>query len=84
MRRGWAYAHHSGSPEEIGDTVNVKLWLEREEAFIDIQLGIGTRVHKHWITVEVIRLSPNDRIKLKRFAMPIEETAHIDRLLIRA
>jgi hypothetical protein len=68
----------------VGDTVNVQLWLEGEEDFLDIQLGVVTRVHQHWITVEVIRVSPNDRMRLKRFATSIEETAHIDRLLIRA
>jgi hypothetical protein len=73
----------------VGDTVNVQLWLEGEEAFIDIRLGIVTRVHKHWVTVEVIRVSSNDRMRLKRFihtppAMPIEEPALIDHLLIRA
>ena len=34
----------------VGDTVTVQLWLEDEEPFIDIRLGIVTRVHKHWIT----------------------------------
>ena len=73
----------------VGDTVNVQLWLEGEEAFIDIQLAVVTRIHKHWITVEVIRVSPNDRMRLKQFikapaAVPIEEPALIDHLLIRA
>jgi hypothetical protein len=73
----------------VGDTVNVQLWLEGEEAFIDIRLGIVTRVHKHWITVDVIRVSSNDRMRLKRFIhtspdMPTEEPALIDHLLIRA
>jgi len=73
----------------VGDTVNVQLWLDGEEAFIDIRLGIVTRVHKHWITVEVIRVSPNDRIRLKRFIDPpaarhIEKPVLIDHLLIRA
>jgi hypothetical protein len=68
----------------VGDTVNVQLWLEGEEAFLDIRLGIVTRVHKHWITVEVIRVSPNDRMKLKRFTLSLEEPAHLDHLLIRA
>ena len=73
----------------VGDTVNVQLWLEGEEAFIDIRLGIVTRVHKHWITVDVIRVSLNDRMRLKRFIhtspdMPTEEPALIDHLLIRA
>jgi len=73
----------------VGDTVNIQLWLEGEEAFIDIQMAVVTRIHKHWITVEVIRVSPNDRIRLKQFihtptAMHIEEPALIDHLLIRA
>jgi hypothetical protein len=72
-----------------GDFVKVQLWLEGEEAFIDIRLAEVRGVHKHWITVEVIRVSPNDRIRLKRFidapaAMHIEEPALIDHLLIRA
>jgi hypothetical protein len=72
-----------------GDTVNVQLWLEGEEACIDISLAEVTRVYEHWITVEVIKVSPSDRIRLKRFidapaAMYIEEPALIDNLLIRA
>ena len=72
-----------------GDIVKVQLWLEGEEAFIDIRLAEVRGVHKHWITVEVIRVSPNDRMRLKRFidapaAMHIEEPALIDHLLIRA
>jgi hypothetical protein len=73
----------------VGDTVNVQLWLEGEEAFIDIRLAVVSRVHKHWITVEVIRVNPNDRTRLKQFinaptAVSIEEPALIDHLLIRA
>ena len=68
----------------VGDTVNVQLWLEGEETFLDIQLGVVTRVHQHWITVEVIRVSPNDRMKLKRFTLSLEEPADLDHLLIRA
>ena len=72
-----------------GDPVNVQLWLEGEEAFIDIRLAEVKTVHEHWITVEVIRVSPNDRMRLKRFidspaAMHIEEPALLDHLLIRA
>jgi len=72
-----------------GDTVNVQLWLEGEEAFIDIPLAEVKRVYEHWITVEVIKVSPSDRMRLKRFidapaAMYIEEPALIDHLLIRA
>ena len=72
-----------------GDTVNVQLWLEGEEAIIDIRLAVVTRVHKHWITAEVIRVNPHDRMRLKRFidtpaVRHIEQPALIDHLLIRA
>jgi hypothetical protein len=72
-----------------GDFVKVQLWLEGEEAFIDIRLAEVRRVHGHWIAVEVIQVSPNDRMRLKRFidapaAMHIKEPAPIDHLLIRA
>ena len=72
-----------------GDIVKVQLWLEGEEAFIDIRLAQVRRVHKHWIGVEVIQLSSDDRMRLKRFldaaaAMHLEEPARIDHLLIRA
>src|SRR6266550_4718471 len=68
----------------VGDTVTVQLWLEDEKAFIDIRLAVVTRVHRPRISVEVIRVRQNDRMRLKRIAMSIEEPAHIDHLLIRA
>jgi hypothetical protein len=73
----------------VGEFVKVQLWLEGEEAFIDIRLAEVKRVHTHWITVEVIQVSPNDRMRLTRFidvlaAMHIEEPALISHLLIRA
>jgi len=72
-----------------GDTVNLQLWLEGEEACIDISLAEVSRVYEHWITVEVIQLSLRDRSRLKRFidvpgAIQLEEPASIDHLLIRA
>jgi hypothetical protein len=72
-----------------GDLVNVQLWLEGEEAFIDIPLAEVSLVHTPWIMVDVIRVSPNDRMRLKRFihtpaAMHMEKPALIDHLLIRA
>ena len=72
---------------KAGDFVNVRLWLEGEEAFVDIQLAEIRKVHKHWIAVDVIQVSPRDRMRLKRFldvpaAMHIEVPALID-LLIR-
>ena len=79
------------TPEHLraGDFVKVQLWLEGEEAFIDIRLAEVRRVHEHWIAVEVIQVSPNDRMRLKRFidvpaAVQIEEPALINHLLIRA
>ena len=73
----------------VGDFVKVRLWLEGEETFIDIRLAQVRRVHNHWIAVDVIQVSPNDRMRLKRFidapaAMHIEEPAFIDHLFIRA
>ena len=79
------------TPEHLraGDFVRVQLWLEGEEAFIDIRLAEVRRIHGHWIAAEVIQLSPNDRMRLKRFvdvpaAVQIEEPTFIDHLLIRA
>ena len=83
--------HKLSSPDHLkaGDLVKVQLWLEDEEAFIDIQLAEVSKVHKHWIAVEVIQVSPHDRMRLKRFidapaTMHTEEPALIDHLLIRA
>jgi hypothetical protein len=86
LEGGHKCGHKLTTPDRLtaGDFVKVQLWLEGEEAFIDIRLAVVTRVHTHWITVEVIRVSPNDRMRLKRIAMSIEEPAHIDHLLIRA
>ena len=72
-----------------GDYVNVQLWLEGEDAFIDIRLAEVRKVHTPWIAVEVIWVSPTDRLRLKRFihtpaARHIEKPALIDHLLIRA
>jgi hypothetical protein len=69
--------------------VKVQLWLEGEEAFIDISLAVVSKVHTPWITVGVIRVSLTDRIRLKRFihthaTMHIGNPSHIDHLLIRA
>lgn len=83
--------HKLISPDHLraGDLVKVQLWLEGEEAFVDIRLAKVKKVHKHWIEVEVIQVSQNDRIRLKRFidalaAMQVEEPPLIDHLLIRA
>ena len=81
-----AHGHKLATPDRlrVGDTVKVQLWLEGEDTVIDIRLAVVTRLHKHWITVEVIRVSPNDRMRLKQSTQSIEEPAHIDHLLIRA
>jgi hypothetical protein len=78
--------HRLRTPDHlrVGDTVIIQLWVEDEEACIDIQLAVITRIHQHWITVEVIRISPNDRMRLKRCTPSIDTPAHIDHLLIRA
>jgi PilZ domain len=73
----------------VGDFVKVQLWLDGEEAFVDIRLAEVRRVHNHWIAVEVIQLSPNDRLRLQRFidgptATHAKEPVFIDHLLIRA
>jgi hypothetical protein len=73
----------------VGDLVKIQLWLQGEEAFIDIRLAQVRRVHKHWIGVDVIQVSSDDRKRLTRFldapaAMHIEEPALTDYLLIRA
>ena len=72
-----------------GDLIKVQLWLEGEEAFIDIPLAVVSKVHTPWITVSVIRVSPTDRLRLKRFiqtpaAIHIKKPAFLDHLLIRA
>lgn len=73
-----------------GDFVKVQLWLEGEEDFIDIRLAEVRSVHAHWVAVDVLQVSQNDRLRLKQFidapatAIHAEEPALIDHLLIRA
>ena len=83
--------HKLTTPDHLtaGDFVKVQLWLEGEEAFIDIRLAEIRKVHEHWIAVEVIQVSPNDRMRLKRFidvpaAMHTEGPTLMGHLLIRA
>jgi hypothetical protein len=73
----------------VGDFVKVQLWLESEESFVDIRLAEVRQVRDHWIGLEVIQVSQNDRMKLKRLidtptAMRTDEPAFIDHLLVRA
>jgi hypothetical protein len=63
--------------------------LEGEDTFIDIRLAEVRRVHEHWVAVEMIQVSPNDRMRLKQFLDPpaakdTEEPTLLDHLLIRA
>ena len=72
-----------------GDFVKVRLWVEDEEAFVDIQLAEVKRIHQHWIKVELIHVSHTDRLRLNRCidtpaATHIRESSLIDHLLIRA
>ena len=72
-----------------GTFVKVRLWLEGEGTHIDIPLAEVRRVHKHWISADVIQVSRNDRMRLQRFVaarttMHQEGSALINRLLIRA
>jgi hypothetical protein len=91
LEGGIQCGHKLSSPDHLkaGDLVKVQLWLEGEEAFIDIRLAEVKMVHQQWITVKVIVVSPHDRMRLKRFidalaALPIEEPALNRLLLIRA
>ena len=72
-----------------GDFVNVQLWVEGEETFIDIRLAEVRQVQGHWIAAEVIQVSSNDRMRLKRFidahtGIHIGGATLINHLLIRA
>ena len=91
LEGGHQCGHKLTTPDHLtaGNLVKVQLWLEGEEAFNDIRLAEVKRVHQHWITVEVIVVSPTDRMRLKQFtdglaAMHIEKPALITHLLIRA
>lgn len=79
------------TPDQLrqGEFVKVRLWLEGEGTCIDIQLAEVRKIHQHWISVEVIQVGSNDRMRLKRFvdaraAIHQERPDLINRLLIRA
>ena len=87
LEAGWKLT----TPDHLsaGDSLNVQLWMEGEETSIDIRLAVVRRVHNHWITVEVIQVSPNDRMRLQRCvdaraAMHRKQPAPIPHFLIRA
>jgi hypothetical protein len=79
------------TPDQLiaGDFVRVRLWLDSEGSYIDIRLAEVTKIHNHWITVEVIHVNTYDKMRLKRFVdvcadMNQKDPAKIDRILIRA
>ena len=79
------------TPDQLrpGEFVKVRLWLEGEGSYVDIQLAEVRRVHRHWISVEVIQVGSHDRMRLKQFvdaraSLHQEHPAPINRLLIRA
>ena len=72
-----------------GDFVKVRLWLDDESASIHIGLAEVRRVQDHWITVEVIQVSQQERSRLQRYVesrrgAPRERPVFIDHLHIRA
>jgi hypothetical protein len=72
-----------------GDFVKVRLWVENEEALVDIYLAEVKKIHKHWIKVELTDVSQTDRLRLNRcidapIAMHIQESSPTNHLLIRA
>lgn len=74
---------------KTGDFVKVQLWLEGEDTFVDIRLAEVRRIHEHWVSVEMIQITPNDRMRLKQYIDPpadkhTKELAPLDHLLIRA
>ena len=70
--------HKLISPDYLraGDLVKVQLWLEGDDGFVDIPLAVVSMVHTPWITVGVIRVSPTDRLRLKRFTPDPRSLAH--------
>ena len=72
-----------------GDFVKVRLWLDDESASINIGLAEVRRVQDHWITVEVIQVNQQERLRLQRYvesrrATSGEKPTLIDHLHIRA
>ncbi|HEX8751240.1 MAG TPA: hypothetical protein VF732_09015 [Nitrospira sp.] len=72
-----------------GDFVKVRLWLDNESASINISLAEVRRVQDHWITVEVIQVGQQERLRLQRYiasrrATTGEKPVVINHLHIRA
>lgn len=72
-----------------GDFVRVRLWLDDESTSINIGLAEVRRVQDHWITVEVIQVGQQERLRLQRYvasrrAPNGEQPVVINHLHIRA
>ena len=50
-----------------GDYVTVRLWLPGEATVLIIQLAEVQWVKGHWLAVEAIQISPNERRRLKQW-----------------
>jgi hypothetical protein len=72
-----------------GDFVKVRLWLDGENTSIHIGLAEVRRIQNHWITVEVVQVSRQERSRLQRYVESRQtvlpsQPVFIDHLLIRA
>ena len=72
-----------------GDFVKVRLWLEGENTSIQIGLAEVRRIQNHWITLEVVQVSRQERSRLQRYVESRQtvlrnQPVFIDHLLIRA
>jgi translation initiation factor IF-3 len=72
-----------------GDFVKVRLWLEGENTSIHIGLAEVRQIQNHWITLEVVQVSPQERSRLQRYVESRQtvlrnQPVFIDHLLIRA
>lgn len=50
-----------------GDFVKLRLWLEDEDASINVSLAEVRQVQDHWLTVELIQVGQQERGRLERF-----------------
>jgi hypothetical protein len=79
------------APDQLspGDFVKVRLWLDDGSASINIGLAEVRQVQNHWITVEVIHVSRQERARLQQYVqahlvLPADKPVLLDHLLIRA
>lgn len=73
-----------------GDYVKVRLWLPGEATVIMIQLAEVQWVKGHWLAVEAIQMSPDERRRLNQWIVAAQSPSSnqlsifIDQVLIRA